>query len=228
MARQQTNTVEDFQEEFRELLEQHHTSLPGKEPFHPPACRDGLSLAVEVLSDDDDDDDQLTVIQARNPLVYAANLSVSFRNEPRLSVSRFKFDWVFQQDEEAAVKFSNIGSGLITMAIAGGTGLLFSVGKRKRKQSFLQLCSHIGSRLLEETRETVMFSLMKVQENVMVDLLGGGNRVKFIQDKAGQLGARNLLEKRLTSHNKLCQVFSNFSNVVSGSAGSVDEIIKFR
>ena len=73
-----------------------------------------------------------------------------------------------------------------------------------------------------------MYSLMKVQENVMVDLLGGGNRVKFIQDKAGQLGARNLLEKRLTSHNKLCQVFSNFSNVVSGSAGSVDEIIKFR
>ena len=73
----------------------------------------------------------------------------------------------------------------------------------------------------------MMFSLLNVQENEMVDLLAGGNRVKFIQDKAGQLGARNLLEKRLASQQQLCQVFSNFSNVVSGSAGSV-EIIKFR
>ena len=73
----------------------------------------------------------------------------------------------------------------------------------------------------------MMFSLLTVQENEMVDLLAAGNRVKFIQDKAGQSGERNLLEKRLTSQQQLCQVFSNFSNVVSGSAGSV-EIIKFR
>ena len=227
MARQLTNTVEDFQEEFRELLAQHHSSLPGKEPFQPPGSRDGLSLAVEVLSDEEDVD-QLSVMAARNPLVYAASLSVSFRNEPRLGVSRFKFDWVFQEEEQESLKFSNIGAGLIAMAIAGGTGLLFSVGKMRRTQSFLQLCSQIGSRLLEETREMVMFSLMKVQENVMVDLLAGGKRVKFLQDKAGQFGARNLVEARLTSHNKFCQVFSNFSNVVSGSPGSVDQIIKFR
>ena len=228
MARQQTNTVGDLQEEFRDLLAQHYRSLPGKEPFRPPGCRDGVSLAVEVISDDDVNVDQLNVIEARNPLVYSANLSVSFRNEPRLSVSRFKFDWVFHQEEEEGVKFSNIGAGLINMAIVGGTGLFFSVGKIDRKQSFLRLCSQIASRLLEESRETVMFSLIKVQENVMVDLLGGGKRVKFIQDKAGQSGERNLLEKRLTSQQQLCQVFSNFSNVVSGSAGSVGEIIKFR
>ena len=232
MARRKTsNTVEDFQEEFREQLAQHYLSLPGKKPFAPPARRDGISLAVEVESEDVD---QLRVIEARNPLVYAANLSVSFRNEPRLNVSRFKFDWVFQeeeQEEEEDVKFTNIGGGLITLATKGGAGLLFYVGKIERKQSFLQLCYQIGSRLLEETRGALMFSLMEVRDNQMVDLLAGGNRVKFSQDKAGQLGARNLLEKRLTSQQQLHQVFSKFSNVVSGSTGStgsVDEIIKFR
>ena len=226
--RQSTNTVEDFQEEFREQLAQYYLSLPGKKPFHPAGSRDGLSLAVEVLREEDAD--PLRVIEARHPLVYAANLSVSFRNEPRLSVSPYKFDWVFQEEEEEDedVKFTNIGGGLITLATAGGTGLLFYLGKIQRKQSFLRLSSQIGSRLLEQTREAVLVSLMEVQDNQMVDLLAAGNRVKFIQDKAGQLGARNLLEKRLTSHNKLCQVFSKFSNVVSGSASSVDEIIKFR
>ena len=224
MARRLTNTLQEFQEEFRDLLAQHYLGLPGRKPFRPAGSRDGVSLAVELLSQEEN---QLRVMEARNPLVYAANLSVSFRNEPRLSVSRFKFDWVFQEEEEED-KFSNIGSGLITLAMAGGTGLLVSVGKTPRKQSFLQTCSHMASRLLEEARETLLFSLLKVQQNEMVDLLAGGNRVKFIQDKAGQLVARNLLEKRLTSQQQLCQVFSKFSNVVSGSASSVDEIIKFR
>ena len=224
MARRQTNTAEDLQEEFQDLLAQHYLGLPGRKPLRPPGCRDGISLAVEVLSQEGEG---LSVIEARNPLVYAANLSVSFRNEPRLSLSRFKFDWVFQEEDED-VKFSNIGCGLITLARAGGTGLLLSVGKTPRKESFLQLCSQMASRLLAEAREPVLFSLLKVQENEMVDLLAGGNRVKFIQDKAGQLVARNVLEKRLTSQQQLCQVFSKFSNVVSGSAGSVGEIIKFR
>ena len=45
MARRQTNTVEEFQEEFRHQLAQHYHSLPEREPFLPPAndahCTDG-------------------------------------------------------------------------------------------------------------------------------------------------------------------------------------------
>ena len=130
MARRQSNTVEDFQDEFRDQLARHYLGLPGRKPFQPPVSRDGLSLAVEVVGDEAD---QLRVIEGRNPLVYAANLSVSFRNQPRLKFSQYKFDWVFQEEEEEA-RFTNIGVGLINLLKAGGTPLFFSVGKLKRKQ----------------------------------------------------------------------------------------------
>ena len=102
MARRLTNTLQEFQEEFRDLLAQHYLGLPGRKPFRPAGSRDGVSLAVELLSQEEN---QLRVMEARNPLVYAANLSVSFRNEPRLSVSCFMFKTQYDQNSEILCMF---------------------------------------------------------------------------------------------------------------------------
>ena len=221
MARRQSKTTQsilEYQEEFRLLMAKHYMTLPGKKPLIPSKCR-GLSLCLDVSTDDGD---QLNVIEARHPNVHSANLSLSFRNEPRLNVECFKFDWVFDESDDAGVKFTNIGEGLITTAGAGGTGLIFFLGEMKRKNSFLQLSSEIARGLLQ-LKETVTFSLLNVDGNEVVDLLAGGNKIQFLKDKTGQLGVRNLLENRLTSTVVLEKVLEKFSNVFSA-----DEMIKFR
>ena len=221
MARRLSKTTEtllQYQEEFRLLMARHYMTLPEKKPLIPSKCR-GFSLCLDVSTDNVE---ELNVIEARHPEVHSANLSLSFRNEPRLSVDCFKFDWVFDESDDAGVKFTNIGEGLITTARAGGTGLIFFLGEMKRKKSFNQLRSEIVRGLLH-LPDTVTYSLLNIDGNEVIDLLGGGKKIQFLKDKTGQFGVRNLLENRLTSQQQLEKVLEKFSNVFSA-----DEMIKFR
>ena len=210
--------VLQYEEEFRVLLARHHIRLPEKKSLTGCPSRSSVSLCLDVITDSGD---HLHVVEPRHPQVYTANLSLSFRNQPRLSMECYQFDWVFEESDDEGVKFTNIGESLISLARQGGAGLGCCVGGMRRKKSFRQLRSQIVRGLLD-SGETVTYSLLNSDGNHITDLLGGGKKIQFMKDKTGQFGVRNLLENRLTSQQQLEKVLEKFSNV------SADEIIKFR
>jgi len=197
----------EYKEEFEAVIKEGVNTLLAKNPFSNKDTRNDprndliVCARIKPLMENDD---LLETCIARNPFTFAAELSFSFKNEPRVNFNKYESDFVFDQTDSDEKLFDTIGDSLIDMALAGGSGLYVSFGQTNsgKYQTFCKFLNNVVTSLLtnEKQRNVSNFiSVMELQGNNLTDSLSSHSKLEIKENKNGSMKLVDVIENKLNS-----------------------------
>jgi hypothetical protein len=125
----------EYKEEFEAAIKEEAQALPNRKPFSDKKSRNDPRNDVIVCAritprlEKEEEDEMLETFIARNPFTFAADLSFTFKNETRVQFTKYGADFVFDQMDTDDQVFDAVGTPLVDIALAGGSGLFISYGQ---------------------------------------------------------------------------------------------------
>lgn len=164
---------EEFEVGIREAAESLDEKVDLTNSIRKVGLESDLILAGWIKNWSNDhinEEDMLNVILPRNPLVYVADLSFTFRNETRVEMKKHKMDLVFDEKDKDTDVFDALVDPLVNIALEGGTGLMVSYGEQSEEKSttHTKFLTHtiekIQQKIIGNSDFTLFVSIMNIND----------------------------------------------------------------
>ena len=136
----------EYKAEFEAEIKEETVRLSDKKPFCDKSSRtdprNDVIVCAKIIGDMDENDETLETVIGRNPYIFTANLSFTFKNEPRVQFNKFVADNVFSPEDSDESVFTTVGHSLINITLSGGTGLYISYG-HYFSQTYINYCNFV-------------------------------------------------------------------------------------
>jgi len=226
MARKSTTKINkklseilEYKAEFEAEIEEEATRLPNKKPFCDKISRtdpiNDIIVCAKIIGDVDENDEVLETVIERNPYIFTANLSFTFKNEPRVQFSKYAADYVFSSLDSDEQIISTVGDPLIDIALSGGTGLYISYG-HYLSQTYINFCNFVTltadilGRKCKIENTSCLFSIMELQGNNLNDVMNNNSELEIRGNKSGTVNIKAVTENQLDCGETVKEVLDKY------------------